>query len=209
MSDRLHSTQNRRVDRVLPKTFPVAEAFGPDARLVDDVHVAHHTVQVRDLLVLHAVFVQVGKNVGLHLGFRRTDKHHPDAFELGEKICQRVRGAALIELADECNTQAVQRAFAINGVEIQQRLRGMLSAFTVSSVDHWNGRNERCPFCTAFLVVPDYDDIAITPRILIESSTCSPSISEENTCACSVERTRPPSRCMEASKQNRVRVEGA
>ena len=42
----------------------------------------------------------------------------------------------------------------------------------------------------------------------IESSTCSPSISDENARACSVESTLPPSRCIAASKQKRVRVEG-
>ena len=42
----------------------------------------------------------------------------------------------------------------------------------------------------------------------IESSTCSASTSDENVPACSVERTLPPNRCIAASKQNRVRVEG-
>ncbi len=40
------------------------------------------------------------------------------------------------------------------------------------------------------------------------SSSCSPSISDENTRACSVESTRPPRRYMAASNENLVRVEG-
>ena len=41
------------------------------------------------------------------------------------------------------------------------------------------------------------------------SSSCSPSISDENTRACSVDSTRPPRRYMAASNEKRVRVDGS
>ena len=41
------------------------------------------------------------------------------------------------------------------------------------------------------------------------SSSCSPSISDEKTRACSVDMTRPPRRYMAASNENRVRVDGS
>ena len=45
--------------------------------------------------------------------------------------------------------------------------------------------------------------------IRIVSSSCSPSMTDENIRACSVESTRPPRRYMAASKLNRVRVDGS
>ena len=81
--------------------------------------------------VTHAVSLEILQDVGLHLQLRRADKENLDSLELRQQIGQRAGGASAIELADEGDAEAVERALAINRVQVEQGLRGMLPAVAI------------------------------------------------------------------------------
>ena len=70
-------------------------------------------------------------------------------------------GAAAIELADKGYAQPVERPLAIDGVQIEQRLRGMLAAVAVTSIDDRHRRDlGRTRRSTGFMMA-NHDDIAV------------------------------------------------
>ena len=156
-----HLPEHRGIDGVPLQFLPVPHALGPDARLVDDVHFANHAIDVGLQLVLHAVFVEIVEDVGLHLQFGRADEEDLHALELRQQVGQRPRRAALVEFADDGDAQSVERTFAIDRVQIEQRLRGMLAAIAISGIDDRYGRDLRRPPRPAFFVMADHDHVAV------------------------------------------------
>ena len=137
----LHAPEHRRVNRVVLKAGAVAESFRPDPRLVHHVHLSDHAIQICFLLVLHAMLLEVGEDVGLHLRFRRAHEEHLHAFELGQEIRERTGGSSLIQFSNQGDAKAVERALAVNGVQVEQGLRGMLPAIAIARIDDWHGRD--------------------------------------------------------------------
>jgi len=75
-------------------------------------------------VVVHVVAVEIFENVGAHLQFGGADKNQFQAIESCQKVGEGADGAPASEFADEGDAQAVQGTFTIDGVEIQERLRG-------------------------------------------------------------------------------------
>src|SRR5208337_5354294 len=136
-------------------------ALRPDAGLIHHIHFSDDPVNVRLKFVTHSMPVEILEDVGLHLQFGRTDKTNLYPFELCQEIGERTRCASFVKLSDHGDAQAIERTLAIDGVQIEQRLRGMLPAVTISGIDDRHGRNLRRTPGAAFLVVPDYDYIRI------------------------------------------------
>jgi hypothetical protein len=82
------------------------------------------------------VAVEIFENAGAHLQFGGADKNQFQAIESCREVGEGADGAPAIEFADEGDAQAVQGAFTIDGVEIQERLRGVLATLAVSGIDH-------------------------------------------------------------------------
>ena len=91
-------------------------------------------------------------------------KKNLHAIELGEQVSERAGGASTIEFADESDTQAIDGSRAIDRVQIEQGLRGVLSAISVSRVDDGNWRYFGGAASSAFLMVANDDHVGSIRR---------------------------------------------
>ena len=66
-----HAADQGRVNRIMPERFTVADSLRKDAGLVDDIDFPDDTLEIGHGLILHAMFIEVGENVGL-LGISAT-----------------------------------------------------------------------------------------------------------------------------------------
>src|SRR5579871_470275 len=135
----------------------VAHPLGTDSGLVNHVRLADHTINLGFQFVTHAVLIEIRQDVWPHLQFWRRDEENPDPIKLGQQVGERPRCTPPVQLANDGDTQANQRSLSINRVEIQKRLRGMLSAVSIPGVDDWNGGNLGCALRPSRLGMA-YDD---------------------------------------------------
>ena len=142
----------------------VLKAFGTDSRLVDDIHFANHPLDVGFEFVADAMLIEIVEDVGLHLQFVRADEKDLHALEFGQQICERTSGASFIQFADDGDTQPVERALAVNRVQIEQSLGGMLPAIAVSRIDDGDGGNLGGALGAAVGRMANHDHIAVASR---------------------------------------------
>src|SRR5215471_12350505 len=86
--------------------------------------------------VVHVVTVELFENVGAHLQFGGADKNQFPAIESCQEVGAGADGAPVSEFADEGDAPAVQGAFTMDDVEIQERLPGVLAILAVSGIDN-------------------------------------------------------------------------
>src|SRR6202007_2829198 len=101
----------------------------------DHIYLPDDFVQLGFDLVLDVVPVQVIQNVRLHPHLGRAEKENANALKLGQQVGERTHGAPFIELAQERYAETVQRTHAVDSVEIEQRLSGMLSTPAIAGID--------------------------------------------------------------------------
>ena len=137
------------------------EPVGADARLVNDIHLPDHAVDVRLQLVADAMPVEVLQDVGFHLQLGRADEEDLHPFEFCQQVSQGTDGAAAIKFPNEGHAQSIERTFAVNRVQIEQGLRGMLAARAVACVDDRHRRDLGRAARSARLMMANHDDVAI------------------------------------------------
>ncbi len=132
----LQLRQHRGINGVEAQAGTVAQTFGVNPGLADDVGLAEDAVHVRDHFVVNIVAVEIFQDVGAHLQFGRANENEFDAIEFCEQVGKGTNGAAAIEFTDEGDAEAVQGAIAINAVEVEKGLRGMLAALAIACVNY-------------------------------------------------------------------------
>src|SRR5581483_9444770 len=70
--------------------------------------------------------------------------------------------SAPIQFPDNGHAKAIEWPLAVNRIEIEQSLGGMLASVPVPCIDHWNGRDLRSALRAALLVVADHDHVTVT-----------------------------------------------
>ena len=108
--------------RVSPRTGNLRQSLRANPRLVHNIDLGDHAIDVRLQLIADAVPVEILQDVALHLLLGRTDKIDLHPFELGQQVSQRARRTSAVEFADEGHAKAGQRTFTINRIQVEQCL---------------------------------------------------------------------------------------
>src|SRR2546426_356205 len=113
----------------------VGEPFLLDPGDVQDVRVPDHFLEAVCRPEREPFFLHLLEDLRRHLEGRRAHEREVST-ELRERVRERVDRAAVLQIADEGDVLALERAFLVpDRVQVEERLRRML-ARTVAGVDH-------------------------------------------------------------------------
>ena len=112
--------------------------------------------------VLDAFLFQHFQDVGRHRQRVRGDEVEAVAFELGQRLGERVHGAAVLQVADHGDAEVVQAALGfLDGEQIQQGL-GRVLVGAVAGVEHRHVAGEFSGHARrAFLRMAHHDGIHV------------------------------------------------
>src|SRR5271169_5407287 len=105
--------------------------------------------------------VKILQDVSLHLHGRRTHEENLHPVEFRQQIRQRPHRPSAVKFPDKRDTEPVDRTLAVNRVKVEQSLRRMLAAVTISRVNDGYGRDFGCATRPPGFVMPNYDRVAI------------------------------------------------
>ena len=159
-----HLPKHRRIDVVVRQRHILAlEPLPVDAGLIHDIDMWQHFIRIRGEVEPDVTFLQVVDDVLADLEFGRGEKVQLHPVELAQEIGERANGAPCVEGANQRNRKAIERvalAFA-NREGVEECLRRVLSAGTVSRVDDWNMRDRCGAFRSTFFIMTQDDDVAV------------------------------------------------
>ena len=142
----------------------VLEALLLDARLVHDVGVGGDISEARAHRVADATAGEQGEDVTSHLDHLGRDEAQVDAGIVRQQQGQRPGGAAIPEVTAEHDVEPLDAPqLVLDGVEVEQRLGGMLAG-TVAGVDDRHRADRGGAGRRAGLVVAEHDDVGVGGR---------------------------------------------
>ena len=153
------------VDHVLPARGLVllqgGEPFLLHPRLIDDVDVRQHGVEIRFVAVRDGGAVELGTDVVPHRDSRRRDEDELGAGGEAEETGQRSRRAPVAQIADQGNSQPIDPPQLVaDGVEIEQRLRRVLSG-SIAGVEDRHGGDGGRAVGRPLLIVANDDGVGV------------------------------------------------
>src|SRR5580693_9697440 len=105
--------------------------------------------------------IQILQDVALHLLLGRADKIDLHALKLCQQVGQGTRGTSSIEFADKRNAQTIERTLAIDGVQVEQRLRRVLPTISVARIDDRHRRYLGCAGRSAGLMMTNNNYVGV------------------------------------------------
>src|SRR5664279_6623402 len=105
--------------------------------------------------------VEVLQDIGLQLQLGRAYEEDLHPFKFRQQVSQGTHGAAAIEFPDEGHAQSIERTLAVNRIQIEQGLGGMLAACAVPRIDDRNRRDLGRAARPARLMMTNHDNVAV------------------------------------------------